>query len=310
MSQRQQLIHIKQMPFVSIIVPTYNEGELLEECITSVCGQDYPTYEVIVVDNGSTDNTREICAGHPVRYIFFDKQSSSYAARNEGAAHAKGDILAFFDADQTMRSNYLSVLLADFTAKSDAKIFVNRLDDDPRVPTVLRRFYSLQHRPGEDRAVRDAEGRIGAGCAAVPKWLFDQLGGFRADLVSGGDFEFFARAVLIAKVQRAEVECAYHYWARSTTEYLLRRERYAYSTCLTARENSSSIPSVIRMSFSMLADWIGKAVAASLVPLRYPASEWRMRWEAQWIACRCRLAEVRGVWAYKRGSSRVGDLPA
>jgi len=86
-------------PLVSVIIPCYNQGAYLPEAFASIWQQGYPAIEIIVVDDGSTDNTREVAeksAG--VKYIYQTNQGPS-AARNLGIQHAKGEMLVFLDAD-------------------------------------------------------------------------------------------------------------------------------------------------------------------------------------------------------------------
>jgi cellulose synthase/poly-beta-1,6-N-acetylglucosamine synthase-like glycosyltransferase len=95
--------------FISVIVPVYNGEKDIGNCMESVISQDYPTdkYEVIVVDNGSKDRTADILKKYPVKYVLENKVRSSYAARNAGIVNAKGDILAFTDADCVAGKNWL-----------------------------------------------------------------------------------------------------------------------------------------------------------------------------------------------------------
>lgn len=91
--------HYAQESLVSVIIPCYNHGQYLQEAVESVWSQRYKAVEVIVVDDGSTDNTREVaakCAG--VRYIYQANQGLS-AARNTGISHSQGEFLVFLDAD-------------------------------------------------------------------------------------------------------------------------------------------------------------------------------------------------------------------
>jgi glycosyltransferase involved in cell wall biosynthesis len=85
---------------ISVIIPAYNAGQCIGRAIESVLGQGYSDYEVIVVDDGSTDNTAEIVRqyGDRVRYIH-QKNAGVAAARNAGIAAAKGHWMAFLDAD-------------------------------------------------------------------------------------------------------------------------------------------------------------------------------------------------------------------
>ena len=99
------------MPFVSVIVCSYNGAKTLAECLESLGKIDYPHYEVILVDDGSTDNTREIAARFPkIRYIQQTNHGLSHA-RNHGAAVAKGEIFAYTDSDCMADPDWLYYLI-------------------------------------------------------------------------------------------------------------------------------------------------------------------------------------------------------
>jgi glycosyltransferase involved in cell wall biosynthesis len=84
---------------ISVIIPCYNGAEFLAETIESVRRQTYPPLEVIVVDDGSTDNTGEVVARYPeVKYIR-QKNQGGGVARNTGLRESKGDYLVFQDQD-------------------------------------------------------------------------------------------------------------------------------------------------------------------------------------------------------------------
>jgi glycosyltransferase involved in cell wall biosynthesis len=101
------------MPTVSVIIPTYNRALKLKEAIQSVLDQTYTDYEVIVVDDGSVDNTREVVNELKQRsdklvYIYQENRGRS-AARNYGISLAKGDYIAFLDSDDRFLPEKLSV---------------------------------------------------------------------------------------------------------------------------------------------------------------------------------------------------------
>ncbi|MCD6553136.1 MAG: glycosyltransferase [Anaerolineae bacterium] len=98
-------------PRCSIIVPVCNGEHNIADCLESLCGQEYPAdrFEIIVVDNNSRDSTAEVVRQYPVRYIQEEKPGS-YAARNTGARSARGDILAFTDADCIADPNWLQAI--------------------------------------------------------------------------------------------------------------------------------------------------------------------------------------------------------
>src|SRR5215471_6265280 len=108
--------HLDQTPSVSIIVCSYNGAATLRACLDSLGKIDYPKFEVILVDDGSTDNTAQIAAEFPnVRYIHQPNRGLS-AARNTGAAAARGEVLAYTDADCMADVDWLYYLVGTLTS--------------------------------------------------------------------------------------------------------------------------------------------------------------------------------------------------
>ena len=105
-------------PFVSIVVCTFNRGDRLHPCLESLEHQTYPhdRYEVIVVDDASTDDTAQIVRSRGMRVIRLESNGGAAAARNIGAAAAKGDIIAFIDDDAVADPQWLECLVQPFGA--------------------------------------------------------------------------------------------------------------------------------------------------------------------------------------------------
>jgi len=95
---------------ISIVIPVYNGEKYIERCIRSLLGQDYPScaYEILVVDNNSSDNTCRLVERHPRVSLLKESEQGSYAARNLGIAHAKGEVIAFTDPDCSPLPDWLS----------------------------------------------------------------------------------------------------------------------------------------------------------------------------------------------------------
>lgn len=98
-------------PLVSVIIPCYNHGKYLSDAIQSVDSQTYQYFELIVVDDGSVDNTKTVCLNYPkVKYVYQENAGLS-AARNMGIKHANGDYLVFLDADDWLLDQALEINL-------------------------------------------------------------------------------------------------------------------------------------------------------------------------------------------------------
>ncbi len=102
---------------VSIIIPTYNEEKVIRDCLESLDQQTFKDIEVIVVDDGSTDNTKELIAGVK---LLTQQHKGPGEARNLGAKEAKGEILVFVDADMTFDKDFIKDLV-DPIIKGESK---------------------------------------------------------------------------------------------------------------------------------------------------------------------------------------------
>lgn len=97
---------------ISAIIPAYNEEKSIENAILSLKNQDFPKdeFEIIIVNDGSTDRTREIAEKYAHKVITQKNQGPAFA-KNNGAKKAKGDIIVFMDADTTVSSNYFKEIM-------------------------------------------------------------------------------------------------------------------------------------------------------------------------------------------------------
>jgi glycosyltransferase involved in cell wall biosynthesis len=106
LQERSRYFEMSQFPFFSVIIPTYNRAAFIEETIESVLEQSYPHYEIIVVDNCSTDNTVELLepfirAGR-IQFIKHEENFERARSRNTGMSAARGDFVTFLDSDDFM----------------------------------------------------------------------------------------------------------------------------------------------------------------------------------------------------------------
>jgi glycosyltransferase involved in cell wall biosynthesis len=110
-------------PLVSVIIPTYNRGWVVQEAIDSVLDQDFRDYELIVVDDGSNDNTQEILATYAEGITVLKQPNQGVsAARNSGISAASGQLIAFLDSDDLWLPGKLSSQVNFFKENDDAVI--------------------------------------------------------------------------------------------------------------------------------------------------------------------------------------------
>jgi glycosyltransferase involved in cell wall biosynthesis len=109
---------------VSVIIPNYNHTRFLRAAIQSVLAQTYRTFEIIVIDDGSTDNSREVVAefGEQVRYIWQENQGLA-GARNTGILAARGDYIGLLDADDQWRPDFLKAMTSLIDQHPDGAVY-------------------------------------------------------------------------------------------------------------------------------------------------------------------------------------------
>jgi glycosyltransferase involved in cell wall biosynthesis len=112
------------LPKISVITPSYNQGQFIEQTILSVLSQGYSNLEYIIMDGGSTDNTVEIIKKHESRITYWQskKDNGQASAINEGFAMATGDILCWLNSDDMYLPGILNKIASSFTDINSAEI--------------------------------------------------------------------------------------------------------------------------------------------------------------------------------------------
>src|SRR5690554_2831077 len=129
----KDLDSVKNEPLISIIVPVFNKENYLRECLDSIINQDYQNFELIVVNDGSTDGSKIICeeyAAKTDKIILVHKENGGVSsARNIGLQKAKGEWITFVDGDDYISKNYLNVVL-DKEDSDFLIVDINRVKDE------------------------------------------------------------------------------------------------------------------------------------------------------------------------------------
>jgi len=164
-------------PLVSVIIPVFNGERFLREAVQSVLDQQYARVEIIVVDDGSTDNTAGVARGLPVRYLSQANQGPA-AARNRGIEQATGSLIAFADADDLWPAGKLESQLPYLT-------------NDPKIEIVLGRIQQV-HLSAQEFG--ETAFSVNLGSAVIRKSVFDRVGLFDETMRYSEDVDWFMRA--------------------------------------------------------------------------------------------------------------------
>ncbi|MHB8396221.1 MAG: glycosyltransferase family 2 protein [Thermoplasmataceae archaeon] len=134
---------------ISVVIPSYNGSVFLSRCLASVANQTVAPLETLVVDDGSVDNTTQVCGNYNVRVFKHERNLGLAAARNTGIIQSKGRIIAFFDVDTELPQDYIEYLLRDLNTYPEYSGFGGR--EVPMVtdtlPNKYRSTYMIQSFP-------------------------------------------------------------------------------------------------------------------------------------------------------------------
>ena len=185
------------MPQVSVIIPTYNRAHRLESAIRSVLTQTFQDFEIIVVDDASTDNTPETVAAFNdgrIKFIRHGMNKGGSVARNTGILNSTGDYIAFLDDDDewlpAKLSKQIQVLLS--SPPEVGCVYTGYLDVDRSTGRILA--VHIPRKRGNLAKSLMAENCVGSASAAVLKrTCFKKVGLFDEDLPCSQDYDLWIR---------------------------------------------------------------------------------------------------------------------
>lgn len=183
---------------ISVIIPTYNRKFYLQEALASVFNQKYINYEIIIVDDGSTDGTKDFVASKyydKVRYFYEENQGESFA-RNFGASQAKGNYLAFLDSDDRWldKKLYFQHQFMQQNSFLCCLCKARKIDHTGRI--LFRGEFSSKKNTKKILELPDVltNGIQASGSTLIiKKDLFHQVGGFDSNVQYGEDLEFILK---------------------------------------------------------------------------------------------------------------------
>jgi glycosyltransferase involved in cell wall biosynthesis len=195
---------VEIMPEFSVIIPTHNRGRIVCEAVDSVLAQTFTDFEIVVIDDGSTDDTRELLAGYAgrIRYVRQDRHGRS-AARNLGIMLARGRYCAFLDSDDTWFPDKLERQIARLGDSPEVGLLhgpveVVDAEGDPLddVTDDFRAGLARQQAKGETYEELLLHHTMYTSTTVVPRSVFDAVGMFDPALDPREDLDLYLRIAL------------------------------------------------------------------------------------------------------------------
>ena len=204
----------------SVIIPLYNKAPYIRKALKSVFAQTFKDWELIVVDDGSTDNSATICEKfieeasqtiHNTLYIIHQTNSGVSAARNTGVAASHGEFVCFLDADDWWEPTYLERMAKLIEDYPDAGLYgMNYIYYKPGKTRVALKCktgyinYPKEYYEGSAMMI------FTSSSSSMPKHVFEEMGGFPLGIKLGEDFLLWAKTALHHKVAFCDEPLAYY----------------------------------------------------------------------------------------------------
>jgi glycosyltransferase involved in cell wall biosynthesis len=166
-------------PRLSVIVPAHNNGNQLRHCLEALRGSAYPNFEIIVVDDCSTEDICPIVNRYGARYVRTASNIGPAGARNLGVQRAEGEIVVFVDSDVAVAPDVLPRIARNFLRAPALSAVFGSYDEHPACNDFLSQHKNLMHHYIHQISSEEAIS-FWAGCGAIRKSVFLEFGGFDA----------------------------------------------------------------------------------------------------------------------------------
>lgn len=164
-------------PRITVIVPVHNDKANLVRCLDALAASQYTSYEVLVMDDASTDDTPDEAERRGARVIRLKQNMGPAGARNLGAEQARGEILQFIDADVCVNPQTLARVAQTFDDHPDADAVFGSYDNEPGHRGLFSQYRNLVHHFVHQQSNPEAA-TFWSGCGAIRKTVFLEHGGF------------------------------------------------------------------------------------------------------------------------------------
>jgi glycosyltransferase involved in cell wall biosynthesis len=205
-------------PLVSICMPAYNAGKYITEAIESVITQTYTNWELIIVNDGSTDDTAaqlEKLTDHRIK-VYYQQNNGQCIAANKAFSLSKGELIKFMDADDLISCDFLKSQIAVVDGKTDviaSAVWGRFYNNDINTFNVNTDIITADFEPINWLKTAMYNRQVMLQCALwlIPRQILEEAGLWHNDLSLINDFEFFIRVLLAAKLIRFASEAVLYY---------------------------------------------------------------------------------------------------
>ena len=167
-------------PTLSVIIPVHNAAAHLKRCLDHVGRSAFTDYELIVVDDGSTDGSAEVAETYGCKVVRCHTNGGPAAARNRGIQEASGEILYFFDCDVCVTPDTLGRVADCFASYPETEAVIGSYDEEPGEPDFLSQYRNLFHHWIHQGGSSNAT-TFWSGCGAIRKSVLVEYGGFNEE---------------------------------------------------------------------------------------------------------------------------------
>jgi glycosyltransferase involved in cell wall biosynthesis len=169
-----------RQPKLSVIIPVYNAEDTFRDTLDSLFASKFKDFEVVLVDDASTDSSMEIARDYDCRVLTMEKNSGPSAARNRGASQARADILFFTDSDVIIQPVTIEKIMKVFEDNPDSSALIGCYTIDTPCSDFFSTFKNLVHHYTHKHSL-DVAITFWAGCGAIRKEAFQSVNGFNEE---------------------------------------------------------------------------------------------------------------------------------
>jgi glycosyltransferase involved in cell wall biosynthesis len=249
---------MSDIPAVSVVIPLYNKSPYIARALNSVLAQTFQDFEVIVVDDGSTDNGAEVVRGFRDRRVQLIQQENQgvSAARNRGIEASRAELVAFLDADDEWMSEHLEVLLRLRRKYPEAGAYGTAyLIQSKSLRTRIAPFSKyIPKKPWEGllpnyfKASTYGTPPISSSTVAIPQYILNEIGGFNINHWRGEDLDFWGRIAIKYPIAFSwkGLGVIHHEAVNRASNRITNLEESLFIYTVNKAQNEGKIPSLIQ----------------------------------------------------------------